>query len=170
MEDDGRKDSIIFSAWDYGGQDVFYSLHPLFLTRYGVYLAVFSMAELRDDEAGCLAYLRFWLHSIVVHARGPKGDTAPIIMVGTHKDVVSPRLLLFFLYSTSLSSGPFSSSRTTHSLLTACLRMFFCPCMVWFVFVSGVGSCASRGDFHHPGEPVRDHSRVAQCPAVSRGL
>ena len=104
MEDDGRKDSIIFSAWDYGGQDVFYSLHPLFLTRYGVYLVVFSMIELRDDEPGCMAYLRFWLHSIVVHARGPKGDTAPIVMVGTHKDVVSQ----------------------THEAIEICLSLLFC--------------------------------------------
>lgn len=29
---------LSFSIWDYGGQRVFYTLHHLFLTEYGVYL------------------------------------------------------------------------------------------------------------------------------------
>lgn len=29
---------LSFSIWDYGGQRVFYTLHHLFLTKFGVYL------------------------------------------------------------------------------------------------------------------------------------
>eukprot|EP00300_Choanocystis_sp_HF-7_P014048 c18549_g1_i1.p1 GENE.c18549_g1_i1~~c18549_g1_i1.p1 ORF type:complete len:999 (+),score=240.54 c18549_g1_i1:66-2999(+) len=89
--DDG---GVIFSAWDYGGQDVFYTLHPLFLTRYGVYLVVFNMEDLSSTapiahQTRCLAYLRFWLFSIAVHATGVDGTVAPVVIVGTHKDKVS---------------------------------------------------------------------------------
>eukprot|EP00300_Choanocystis_sp_HF-7_P010705 c17098_g1_i2.p1 GENE.c17098_g1_i2~~c17098_g1_i2.p1 ORF type:complete len:1351 (+),score=321.26 c17098_g1_i2:301-4053(+) len=86
-------DSVTFSAWDYGGQDVFYSLHALFLTRYGVYLVVFNMEELADSakpdtRAQCLEFFKFWLFSIAVHARGANNTTPPVIIVGTHKDQV----------------------------------------------------------------------------------
>lgn len=33
-------DGIKMSIWDYGGQEVFYTLHHLFLTQYGVYMLV----------------------------------------------------------------------------------------------------------------------------------
>ncbi len=39
-------DSMTFSAWDYGGQDVFYSLHTLFLTRCVFLLTTFSAHHL----------------------------------------------------------------------------------------------------------------------------
>ena len=86
---DGEAQTIVFTAWDYGGQTVFHPLHSLFLTRCGVYVAVFSMVEMLADQAETVAGLRHWLHSIVAHARGPRGDTPPIILVGTHKDHVS---------------------------------------------------------------------------------
>ena len=85
---DGEAQTIVFTAWDYGGQTVFHPLHSLFLTRCGVYVAVFSMVEMLADQAETVAGLRHWLHSIVAHARGPRGDTPPIILVGTHKDHV----------------------------------------------------------------------------------
>ena len=37
---------LLMSLWDFGGQEVFSSLHHLFLTRNGVYCVVFSVVEL----------------------------------------------------------------------------------------------------------------------------
>lgn len=86
-------DSIIFSAWDYGGQEVFYALHHLFLSRFGVYLICFNMEWLVEGAPlsqvqQCLYYLNFWLKSIAVHTRDDKGEFAPFLLIGTHKDLV----------------------------------------------------------------------------------
>lgn len=82
-------------AWDFGGQDVFSTLHPLFLTRYGVYLVVFDMRRLSSDgseanRSACLSNLRYWLFSIVESTRSAtENSAAPIFLVGTHKGAVS---------------------------------------------------------------------------------
>jgi hypothetical protein len=83
---------------DHAGQDIFYTLHHLFINRFGVYVVVFNMEWLNDESnkkqevEEHLSFLRFWLNSIFVHAQSPlgyEGDAvAPIILVGTHKDKV----------------------------------------------------------------------------------
>ncbi|GBG35183.1 Ras-related protein Rab-27A, partial [Hondaea fermentalgiana] len=76
---------IIFTIWDYAGQDVFYALHHIFLTREGgVFMVVFDMQELLTKEDQAVEYLSFWLNSIKLHA-----SNAPIILVGTHYDEAS---------------------------------------------------------------------------------
>ncbi|GBG31361.1 Ras-related protein Rab-14, partial [Hondaea fermentalgiana] len=76
---------IIFTIWDYAGQDVFYALHHIFLTREGgVFMVVFDMQELLIKQDQAVEYLSFWLNSIKLHA-----PTAPIILVGTHYDQAS---------------------------------------------------------------------------------
>ena len=91
-----RNPDITFSLWDYGGQDVFLSLHHLFLTRFGVYVVVFDMTLLAGgrlsggtaEGAKAMRTIRFWLSTIAVHSQrqGEAGGTAPIVLVGTHKD------------------------------------------------------------------------------------
>lgn len=83
---DGSTNSIVLSTWDYGGQQVFYSVHHLFLTRNGAYLIVFNMARLlaTNSRLETLNYLTFWLNSVHAHA-----DGAIVILVGTHADIVS---------------------------------------------------------------------------------
>ena len=75
-----------FSIWDYGGQEVFYTMHHLFLTQYGVYVLVFSLVDFLNDEAKCLENVNFWLLSVQIHA--PK---APIVIVGTFLDALGER-------------------------------------------------------------------------------
>ncbi|GBG32824.1 F-box/WD repeat-containing protein 7 [Hondaea fermentalgiana] len=73
---------IFFTIWDYAGQEVFYALHHIFLTREGgVFLIVFDMQELLIKQDQAVEYLSFWLNSVKLHA-----PTAPIIVVGTHYD------------------------------------------------------------------------------------
>ena len=80
---------IKMTIWDYGGQAVFYTLHHLFLSRFGVYLLVFDLRKLVEargrarDDAEALEYLRFWLNSVKLHAPG-----APLLLVGTFGDEV----------------------------------------------------------------------------------
>ena len=79
------KDAITLSIWDYGGQSVFYTMHHLFLTSYGVYLLCFDMTSLldKDSVAGAKAVqsLKFWLNSVKMHA-----PTAPVMLAGTFLD------------------------------------------------------------------------------------
>ncbi|GBG24618.1 Leucine-rich repeat serine/threonine-protein kinase 2 [Hondaea fermentalgiana] len=97
---DKPDEEISFTIWDYGGQEVFYALHHLFLTQYGVYVLVFDMREIlgkervkdRIDEIeytklasqeDSLETLRFWIDSIRLHA-----PDANIALVGTYLDQV----------------------------------------------------------------------------------
>ncbi|GBG35164.1 Leucine-rich repeat serine/threonine-protein kinase 1, partial [Hondaea fermentalgiana] len=98
---DKEEEETSFTIWDYGGQEVFYALHHLFLTQYGVYVVVFDMREvlgkehfqekLKEEEFAKLASqddaiqtLRFWLDSIRLHAPGVE-----VALVGTFLDQVS---------------------------------------------------------------------------------
>lgn len=76
---------VSFTIWDYGGQEVFYALHHIFLTDNGLYLVVFDMAELKspDGQGEAIRTLKFWLKSIRLHA-----PYAPIALIGTHLDQI----------------------------------------------------------------------------------
>jgi GTPase SAR1 family protein len=88
----GAKEALRISLWDFGGQDKFFGIHHLYLSRYCVYLLVFNMKWLRPDsrfKEECLEYLSGWLNSITMHAVDPKDKSlAPILIIGTHKDEV----------------------------------------------------------------------------------
>lgn len=75
--------SISFTIWDYGGQDVFYPLHHIFLSKYGIYTVVFSLVSFLEDEVRTVEYIQFWLNSIKIHA-----PAAPVFIVGTFLDKV----------------------------------------------------------------------------------
>ncbi|GBG26358.1 Ras-related protein Rab-8A [Hondaea fermentalgiana] len=80
-------EKIFFTIWDYAGQEVFYALHHIFLTREGgIFMLVFDMQELLIKQDEALEYLAFWLNSVKLHA--PK---APVLLVGTHYDQASKR-------------------------------------------------------------------------------
>jgi len=72
--------SLNLSLWDFGGQEVFYSMHHIFLTENGVYLLVFDMRELLNPQAvdETSKYLLFWLRSVRLHA-----PDSSLILVGT---------------------------------------------------------------------------------------
>ena len=80
---------LVFSVWDFAGQEVFETLHHVFLTRFGVYLLCFSLVELTPSlstpqrMANAKRSVAFWLNSVRVHANG-----SPCFLVGTHADVV----------------------------------------------------------------------------------
>eukprot|EP00808_Paulinella_micropora_P000255 g13037.t1 len=89
-----KGDELSLSLWDMGGQDVFHSLHHLFLKRGALFLVLFDMCDLvkgADPERTetCLSHLRFWLRSLQMHTYEEGNGWAPIFLVGTHKDKVS---------------------------------------------------------------------------------
>jgi GTPase SAR1 family protein len=77
---------VSFSIWDYGGQEVFYTLHHIFLSKVGVYMVVFDMKKLSNEQtkASALEFVEFWLNSVKLHS-----PDAPIIIVGTRGDEIS---------------------------------------------------------------------------------
>eukprot|EP01038_Epipyxis_sp_PR26KG_P004743 gene4743-6654_t len=108
------------SVYDYGGQEVFASIHHLFLTKYGVYFIVFNMEWLMNDKNDngmiakqCLLFIKFWLNSITMHTYSVKDNSiAPIVLIGTRKDKVSNHndhvrisQLLFDTFSDSIAWG-----------------------------------------------------------------
>ena len=80
---DKKLNSPSLTVWDFGGQKIFHSVHSLFLTKNGVYLAVFNVVKLNENPEQELDTLRFWLDSLALHA--PK---APIFLVGTRAEEV----------------------------------------------------------------------------------
>ena len=81
----GKQEHVTFSAWDFAGQDIYYSVHSLFITS-GVYVVVFSMQEAQLDMQKCLEYLSFWMNSVHSHTSDP--SDYHILIVGTHGDLV----------------------------------------------------------------------------------
>ncbi len=91
---DKNGDEMILGVWDFGGQEVFSAIHHLFFTKYGVYLVVFRMIDFfpgqygdieitEEEKTHSLARLRFWLNSILMHAK-----SCPVFIVGTYKDFI----------------------------------------------------------------------------------
>ena len=82
---------LILAIFDFGGQSVFNIIHHLFLTSYGVYVVLFNMVDILDDNKReqSLNELSFWINSIVIHTlEAETGKVAPMFLVGSHKDVV----------------------------------------------------------------------------------
>lgn len=86
FDNDSEDSEIELTIWDYGGQKVFYALHHLFLTEYGVYMLVFDMKEALHAENVAVEYLRFWMKSITLHT-----ENSPVVLVGTFRDVVNSK-------------------------------------------------------------------------------
>jgi len=68
-------DSLTFSAWDFAGQEVYYSTHQFFMSHRAIYLVVFNLVDLGESR------IEYWLQSVQARGRG-----APVILVGTHFD------------------------------------------------------------------------------------
>jgi hypothetical protein len=83
---DGRRQDITFHTWDFGGQQVYYVLHHLFITE-GVCCLCFNMLEALNDRNQCMEYIAFWLNSTYSHVASK--EHCSILLVGTHRDIVS---------------------------------------------------------------------------------
>ena len=83
-----QKNSITFTIWDFGGQEVFYHLHHLFLTRNGIYFAVFNTVLLLRNREEEVESLEFWAGALRLQA-----PEAPVAFVGTRAEAISQKEL-----------------------------------------------------------------------------
>mmetsp|Transcript_33003 Transcript_33003/g.82965 ORF Transcript_33003/g.82965 Transcript_33003/m.82965 type:complete len:2143 (+) Transcript_33003:102-6530(+) len=67
---------VTLSAWDFAGQELYYTTHQFFLSERSVYIMVWNMTT-REEESR----IEFWLNSVAARAK-----SAPVIIVGTHLD------------------------------------------------------------------------------------
>lgn len=76
VEEWSPEENLVFSTWDFAGQEVYYNTHQFFLSQRSLYLVVFSLAA-QLQETNVL----MWLNSLQVRAPG-----VPVLLVGTHAD------------------------------------------------------------------------------------
>ena len=134
LEDDGN---IYCTLWDFAGQSVFYTTHPLFLTHRAMYLLVSDLSKNPNAEADPLIkqglfqkfhdanlvgtnldFLHFWMTSIASLAKSENvtdekcPSLPPVIFVCTHADKPfgngSPRDLARKVFG-SLRQKPYKS-------------------------------------------------------------
>lgn len=98
----GMRNKMYFSFWDFAGQSTYYSTHQAFLSPRAVYLIVFDLSKQLDQslsdslsfklgkakECTVAESLQFWASSIKTFTSDENGGRAPIILVGTHGDMV----------------------------------------------------------------------------------
>jgi internalin A len=68
--------SIKLGLWDFGGQEIYYATHQLFLTRRTLYILVLN-SRLSEEENR----IEYWLKLIETF-----GDQSPVIIVGNKRD------------------------------------------------------------------------------------
>eukprot|EP00924_Labyrinthula_sp_SR-Ha-C_P008647 maker-scaffold_37-snap-gene-2.6-mRNA-1 protein AED:0.21 eAED:0.21 QI:0/0.5/0/0.66/1/0.66/3/0/618 len=73
---DYKSSNPFYRVSDFGGQEVFSSLHHLFMNPNAVYVLVFNLTKINNKD---MNRLKFWLKSVVKNA-----PRAPIILIGTY--------------------------------------------------------------------------------------
>ncbi|XP_052070156.1 uncharacterized protein LOC127708967 isoform X2 [Mytilus californianus] len=87
--------------WDFGGQDVYYVTHQLFICYRGTFLLVFDGSKQMDDPLDVKSYLPgiseypttsvyllHWVNSILTYCKNTKDGYPKILFVATHKDLL----------------------------------------------------------------------------------
>eukprot|EP00924_Labyrinthula_sp_SR-Ha-C_P006438 snap_masked-scaffold_57-processed-gene-1.22-mRNA-1 protein AED:1.00 eAED:1.00 QI:0/0/0/0/1/1/5/0/725 len=67
---------VYFRVYDFGGQEIFSSVHHIFMNPKAVYFLVFNMTKLENED---LQRLKFWINSLVTNALD-----APVMLIGTY--------------------------------------------------------------------------------------
>eukprot|EP00924_Labyrinthula_sp_SR-Ha-C_P012290 snap_masked-scaffold_10-processed-gene-2.29-mRNA-1 protein AED:1.00 eAED:1.00 QI:0/0/0/0/1/1/8/0/788 len=67
---------VYFRVYDFGGQEIFSSVHHIFMNSNSLYFLVFNMTKISQND---LFRLKFWCESILRNT-----EKAPVIFVGTY--------------------------------------------------------------------------------------
>eukprot|EP00924_Labyrinthula_sp_SR-Ha-C_P012293 snap_masked-scaffold_10-processed-gene-2.15-mRNA-1 protein AED:1.00 eAED:1.00 QI:0/0/0/0/1/1/3/0/638 len=70
------KNDIYFRVYDFGGQEIFSSVHHIFMNKNSLYFLVFNMTKISQND---LFRLKFWCESILKNT-----EKAPVIFIGTY--------------------------------------------------------------------------------------
>eukprot|EP00924_Labyrinthula_sp_SR-Ha-C_P000368 snap_masked-scaffold_25-processed-gene-4.40-mRNA-1 protein AED:1.00 eAED:1.00 QI:0/0/0/0/1/1/8/0/810 len=69
-------DDVYFRVYDFGGQEIFSSVHHIFMNSNSLYFLVFNMTKISEND---LFRSKFWCESILRNT-----EKAPVIFIGTH--------------------------------------------------------------------------------------
>jgi len=86
-----QTNKLVVKIRDLGGQRAFGAQQALLINQHSVMVIAFDMRQLRDEATRerCLEVMSDWLNKVVVYTYNETDKTmAPIIFVGTHKDLV----------------------------------------------------------------------------------
>ena len=72
-----NRSTYTFNVWDFAGQEDYYAIHQVFMSKRSLYLVVWNVLEGEDGIVG----LKPWLDNIILQAPGSQ-----IIVVATHLD------------------------------------------------------------------------------------
>jgi GTPase SAR1 family protein len=125
-----KESKYIISVFDFGGQSVFNVIHPFFLTRFGVYVITFNMEWLASSadpviREECVRYMSFWLNSVIIHTQNEKEEIAPVVFVGTRKDLIT--------------------SPAEHQAISTSLYNLFCNSLAWSFVIENNGGAGQFG-------------------------
>jgi GTPase SAR1 family protein len=125
-----KEDELVISLFDFGGQAIFDVLHPLFMSKYGIYIVVFDMVSFlsKDDSIStdCKKSLKFWMNSVAIYTYNKVASvTAPVVLVGTRKDEVD-RVEAHRLISESLEIM-FGETAVWNHVLKSTTEMYYDP-------------------------------------------
>eukprot|EP00924_Labyrinthula_sp_SR-Ha-C_P000320 snap_masked-scaffold_25-processed-gene-3.36-mRNA-1 protein AED:1.00 eAED:1.00 QI:0/0/0/0/1/1/2/0/609 len=70
------KRDVYFRVYDFGGQEIFSSVHHIFMNSNSLYFLVFNMTKISQND---LFRLKFWCESILRNT-----EKAPVIFIGTY--------------------------------------------------------------------------------------
>eukprot|EP00924_Labyrinthula_sp_SR-Ha-C_P000339 snap_masked-scaffold_25-processed-gene-3.2-mRNA-1 protein AED:1.00 eAED:1.00 QI:0/0/0/0/1/1/3/0/649 len=70
------KRDVYFRVYDFGGQEIFSSVHHIFMNSNSLYFIVFNMTKISQND---LFRLKFWCESILRNT-----EKAPVIFIGTY--------------------------------------------------------------------------------------
>lgn len=94
-----KEPSLVLNALDFAGEQEYRPMHHCFITRRALYVVVFKIPDLLDDncKSSAIKEIRYWIHSIHAHIYPPdetiKGKDKAInrvFLVGTHRDEQAP--------------------------------------------------------------------------------
>jgi len=81
--------TIVMQAWDFAGQQMYYSMVHVFLTSRAIYVLVLDLSRWAMECSGPVSdeivdSVDFWLAAIIVHA-----PESHLVIVGTHDDALT---------------------------------------------------------------------------------
>jgi hypothetical protein len=89
-----KRPSLVLNALDFAGQAYYRPMHHCFIVRRAVYVVVFKIPDMLNDESKITAIndVRYWIHSIHAHIYSPDKHTVEedecinrVFLVGTHR-------------------------------------------------------------------------------------
>jgi Leucine-rich repeat (LRR) protein/serine/threonine protein kinase/GTPase SAR1 family protein len=74
--DEDGLEPIVFSTWDFAGQQIYHPTHQFFITNRSTYLIIFNLLDQRTSR------IEYWLKTLKARTDGK----CPVVIVGTHRD------------------------------------------------------------------------------------